>query len=396
MEDNAQRAGEWIRQPGGHRVFIPAKLPPDPPVKIDSELLQLLSQADQAIARLDGITISLPNPDLFVAMYVRREAVNSSAIEGTQSTLQDVLAFELEPGRITLPHDVEEVVNYVRAMNHGLARIESLPLSLRLIREIHEALMQGVRGGNRSPGEFRTTQNWIGPADAGINDAIFVPPPVPEMHMSLNNLELFLHNEQSYPALIHAAIAHAQFETIHPFLDGNGRVGRLLITLLLVQRGVLSRPLLYLSHYLKKHRAEYYDRLTDIRQNGNWERWISFFLRGVIETSGEASQLSRAIIVMKEEHTRLSGLSMNDVRLIDFLFMHPITDIASVQVALGGVTHTTASKSVVKLEELGLLQELTGQQRGRVYRYAPYVEIFNDQPGYLDEVERLITRSNHH
>lgn len=394
MEHDTKRAGKWIQQPGGHRTFLPADLPPDPPIRIETELLQLLSAADQSVARLDGVTITLPNPDLFVAMYVRREAVNSSAIEGTQSTLQDVLSYELEPGKVSLPDDVEEVVNYVRAMNHGLDRLKSFPLSLRLIREIHEELMYGVRGGMRAPGQFRTTQNWIGPADAGLAAALFVPPPVPEMHDSLNNLEVFLHDERSYPPLIHAAIAHAQFETIHPFLDGNGRVGRLLITLLLVQRGVLSKPLLYLSHFLKKHRAEYYDRLTGVRESGNWESWIAFFLRGVIETSREATQLSRAIIAMKEKHTRLPGIGISEVRVIDFLFQQPITTIAHVQVALGGVTHTTASRSVAKLQDAGLLEELTGQRRDRVYRYAPYVEIFNDQPGYYEEVERLITSSD--
>ena len=393
MTNKPSRAGAWIRQSAGNRVFIPADLPPDPPINIDAKLLRLLSDADQSIARLDGVTLTLPNPDLFVAMYVRREAVNSSAIEGTQSTLQDVLSYELEPGKIGIPEDVEEVVNYVRAMNHGLQRIESLPLSLRLIREIHAQLMEGVRGGTRAPGEFRTTQNWIGPANAGIAETTFVPPPVPDMHASLSNLEKFLHDD-SYPALVHAAIAHAQFETIHPFLDGNGRVGRLLITLLLVQHGVLSLPLLYLSHYLKKHRGEYYDRLTGIREGGNWESWIGFFLQGVIETSREASQISRAILAMKDEHTRYPGFSITEVRLIDHLFQHPITTIARVQSALGDVTHTTASRSVARLEQAGLLEEMTGRQRNRVYRYVPYIDIFNDQPGYHDEVERIMTGSD--
>lgn len=392
MESVSNRGGTWrYTQPTGHRVFIPTELPPEPPIKIDAALLNQLSAADQCIARLDGIALTLPNPDLFVAMYVRREAVNSSAIEGTQSTLQDVLSYELDTEKPGIPEDVEEVVNYVRAMNYGLDRLHSLPLSSRLIREIHQQLMEGVRGGTRAPGEFRTIQNWIGPANAGIEDASFVPPPVPEMHRSLNNLEAFLHDEDSYPPLIHAAIAHAQFETIHPFLDGNGRVGRLLITLLLVQRGVLSKPLLYLSHYLKKHRGEYYDRLTGIREDGNWEGWIRFFLRGVIETSVEAAQVSRAILLMKEEHARMSGFGINEVRLIEHLLQHPLTTISRVQSALGEVTHPTASKSVARLEEAGLLEEMTGRKRDRVYKYAPYIEIFNDQPGYRDEVERLIT-----
>lgn len=394
MNRQVKRGGEWIGQSGNQRIFLPTNLPPNPAIRMETELQLLLSAADQAVARLDGIAVTLPNPDLFVAMYVRREAVNSSAIEGTQSTLQDVLAYEMEPGRIAIPDDVADVVNYVRAMNFGLDRLQSLPLSLRLIREIHAELMYGARGDTRAPGEFRTIQNWIGPAGAGIVDATFVPPPVPEMHDSLANLESFLHDTRSYPALIHAAISHAQFETIHPFLDGNGRVGRLLITLLLVQRGVLSRPLLYLSHYLKQHRGEYYDRLTAIREYGDWEGWISFFLNGVIQTSREASQVSRAIIAMKAEHTRLPGLGVNEIRLIDFLFEHPITTIAHVQAAMGNVTHTTASRSVGKLVREGLLEELTGQQRGRVYRYAPFIDVFNDQPGYLDSIERLVTNAD--
>lgn len=393
MARRETRGGTWVLQPSGHRVFLPATLPPDPPIKLDQSLIRHLSEADQAIARLDGMALILPNPDLFVAMYVRREAVNSSAIEGTQSTLQDVLTYELEPGKIGIPEDVEEVVNYVRAMNYGLARIETLPLSLRLIREIHQQLMEGVRGGTRAPGEFRTTQNWIGPANAGIANATFVPPPVPQMHERLSNLEMFLHDENTYPALVHAAIAHAQFETIHPFLDGNGRVGRLLITLLLVQQGVLSRPLLYLSHYLKMHRGEYYDRLTGIREDGNWEAWIRFFLRGVIDTSIEASRVSRAILVLKEEHSRISGFGINEIRLIDYLFQHPVTTIAGVQAALGNVTHPTASKTVSKLESSGLLVEMTGKRRDRVFKYAPYIDIFNDQPGYHEEIERLVTIS---
>ncbi len=394
MESRVGRGGTWVRQSADIRTFIPTTLPPQPSIQMDGSMVRLLSEADQAVARLDGISLTLPNPDLFVAMYVRREAVNSSAIEGTQSTLQDVLSFELEPGKVKLPDDVEEVVNYVRAMNYGLDRLEQLPLSLRLIREIHRELMQGVRGGTRAPGEFRTTQNWIGPAGAGIENASFVPPPITDMDESLRNLEMFLHDEQTFPALIHAAIAHAQFETIHPFLDGNGRVGRLLITLLLMQRGVLSRPLLYLSHYLKRHRGEYYDRLTGIREDGNWESWIAFFLRGVAETSREASQVSRAIVLMKDEHTQSDGFGINEVKLLNYLFQRPITTITDVQHALGDVTHTTASKSVTKLEQAGLLEELTGRTRNRVYRYAPYIELFNDQPGYQQEVERLVTGSN--
>src|SRR6202167_5455629 len=274
------RAGKYVKQLDGYRAFIPAPLPPVPPLEMDRELTRLLSEADHALGRLNGVTSILPNPDLFVSMYVRHEAVLSSQIEGTQSTLVDVLQFEIDANGNEHPKDVEEVVNYVRAMNYGLKRLDELPLSLRLIREIHGKLLEGVRGANRTPGEFRTSQNWIGPANCTLTTATFVPPPPHEMHQALDNLERFLHETTSFPALIHCGLAHAQFETVHPFLDGNGRVGRLLITFLLCQRGVLQRPLLYLSHYLKGRRAEYYDRLMAIRNDGDWEGWLRFFLRG--------------------------------------------------------------------------------------------------------------------
>jgi len=228
MGAGSTRAGRYVAQPSGYRAFLPAPLPPEPPLAFDGELVALLSRADQAVGRLDGLTRTLPNPDLFVAMYVRREAVDSSQIEGTQSTLEDVLVFELDPKLRRRPDDLEEVVNYVRAMNYGLDRLATLPLSLRLIREIHGELLQGTREAESSPGSFRTTQNWIGPGNAPLSRATFVPPPVPEMTAALDNFERFLH-DGSLPALVHCGLAHVQFETIHPFLDGNGRVGRLLI-----------------------------------------------------------------------------------------------------------------------------------------------------------------------
>ncbi len=258
------RAGRYVRQAAGYSAFVPSPLPPDPPIDV-AAISRLLSRADIAVGRLDSVGRTLPDPDLFVAMYVRREAVYSSQIEGTQSTLDDVLAFELEGHGQRVPLDVEEVVNHVAAMNFGLQRLEDLPLSLRLIREIHEVLMHDVRGAERSPGEFRRSQNWIGPAGGTLADAAFVPPAVHEMTEALGDLETFLHEEAIYPPLVHAGLAHAQFETIHPFLDGNGRMGRLLLTFLLVHRRVLQRPLLYLSYYLRRHRGEYYDRLRGHR-----------------------------------------------------------------------------------------------------------------------------------
>jgi Fic family protein len=375
------RAGSFEHQSSGYTAFIPRGLPPEPPLSIDSTLLGLLSLADQALGRLDGLTRTLPNPDLFVAMYVRREAVLSSQIEGTQSTLDDVLAFELDsPGR-ELPADVEEVVNYVRAMNYGLDRLAALPLSLRLIREIHGELMRGVRGGRLYPGEFRTTQNWIGPAGATLTTASFVPPPVDAMHTSLDDLERYLH-VGTEPSIIHAALVHAQFETIHPFVDGNGRVGRLLITLLLCHRGVLHRPLLYLSHFLKGNRDEYYDRLTAVRESGDWEGWLTFFLGGVYATATEAVETARAIVALREGHRErvtACSLGLNGHKLIDLLFERPLVNVNLVKEQLG-VSFVTANKLVEELVSAGLLDETTGRSRNRVFRYGPYLELFRDTP----------------
>jgi Fic family protein len=365
------RAGQYIRQIEGYRAFIPAPLPPDPPPGLDAETINLLSKADRALGRLDGVTSILPNPDLFVAMFVRQEAVLSSQIEGTQSTLEDVLQFELDEKGVDLPKDIGEVVNYVNAMNFGLGRLKDLPLCLRLIREIHGRLLQGVRGGEKTPGDFRRTQNWIGPAGCTLATASFVPPPVHEMHPALDNLERFLQDTESFPVLIHCALAHAQFETIHPFIDGNGRVGRLLITFLLCQREILHRPLLYLSFYLKAHRAEYYDRLTAIRQSGDWEGWIKFFLRGVFEVSQAATDTARKILVLREEHR----LRVKHQALLDYLFEQPLVSIHMVQQRLG-CGFPTASKYVEQFAEEGILRETTGFQRNRRYRYDPYLTLF--------------------
>jgi Fic family protein len=387
MSNASERAGRFVRQSSGYRAFIPADLPPDPPVAFDEVTLSLLSQADQAIGRLDGASQMLPNPDLFVAMYIRREAVDSSAIEGTQSTLQDVLAFELDPTSMDLPDDVEEVVNYVRAMNYGLSRLSTLPLSLRLIREIHGELLQGVRGENRAPGDFRATQNWIGASGASLNTATFVPPPVSEMRDALANLERFLHGRGSMPALVHCAISHAQFETIHPFLDGNGRVGRLLISFLLVHEGVQHRPLLYLSHYLKKWRAGYYDRLMAVRTAGNWEGWIRFFLQGVLETANEATRTAQKIIRLREQHREMLmgvGMGANEFRVLEALYERPLVNTALVARILGK-SEVTAGKAISRLESLGLLEEITGKERYRVYRYSPYWRMFNDHDDQIDD-----------
>ena len=373
------RTGRYIKQVEGYRAFIPAPLPPQPPIAMDAELSRLLSEADHALGRLDGVTSILPNPDLFVSMYVRHEAVLSSQIEGTQSTLEDVLQFEMDAKGQEHPRDVEEVVNYVRSMNYGLKRLDSLPLSLRLIREIHEKLLQGVRGANRTPGEFRRSQNWIGPANCTLATATFVPPPMHDMQEALANLEKFLHDEKTYPTLIQCGLAHAQFETIHPFLDGNGRVGRLLITFLLCQRGILKFPLLYLSHYLKFHRAEYYDRLMAIRNDGNWEAWLKFFLKGVGEVSRSATETARKILELRQKHQALirdkASNQTNAALLLDYLFEQPIVNVRLVEEHVK-CAFVTADKLVKQFEQLGIVKEVTGGQRNRRYEYSPYLALF--------------------
>ena len=380
IEQALRRGGCFIHQPTGYRAFIPAPLPPEPQVALDPSLLSLLSEADHALGQLDGVASILPNPDLFVAMYVREEAVISSQIEGTQSTLEDVLQYEMDRDSHQQPRDVVEVVNYVRAMNHGLERLKEFPLSLRLIREIHRELLEGVRGQNREPGEFRKTQNWIGPTGCTPVDAVFVPPPPHEMNEALGNFEKFLHMESPLPALIHCGLAHAQFETIHPFLDGNGRVGRLLITFLLCHREILSRPLLYLSHHFKRHRTEYYDRLMAIRTSGDWEGWIGFFLTGVRDVSREAVNRSRAILHLRDEHMNRIQASLglataNGFRLLDLLFRTPWVTTAQVQEYLQ-CTFPTANQMITKLERLGILQEVTGGKRNRQFVYTDYLSLF--------------------
>jgi Fic family protein len=379
VPSNEHRAGRYVSQPTGYRAFIPARLPPDPPVALDGELLGLLSQADISLGRLDGVVKVIPDPDFFVGMYVRREAVLSSQIEGTQSTLEDLLEVELEPDIQPRRGDVADIVNYVAAMNYGLSRLEALPLSLRLIREIHAKLLHDGRGSRATPGEFRRSQNWIGPKGAPLAQATFVPPPVHEMTGALNEFEQYLHSEQESPLLIRAGLAHAQFETIHPFLDGNGRVGRLLITFLLVHEGALRAPLLYLSHYLKLHRAEYYDRLMAVRLRGDWEGWLRFFLRGVAETAVQAIDTAERIFELRERNRAvvLDALGANGLKLLSMLFKSPLVNVNAVSRGLD-VSFPTANRLVARFEELALLREVTGQRRLRLFRYEPYIELFDD------------------
>lgn len=386
---SAYRAGRYQRQPYGYRAFIPAPLPPEPPIQIQGELLAQLSRADRALGRLDGSIQILPHPDLFVFMYVRKEAVLSSQIEGTQSSLNDLLAAEAEILSPEQPKDVKEVVNYVRAMNYGLDRLRELPLSVRLIREIHEKLLVGVRGSQLTPGELRRTQNWIGPGGCTLAEATFVPPPAAEVPQALGDLEKFLHTPCELPALIQIGLAHAQFETIHPFLDGNGRVGRLLITFLLCQREILIKPVLYLSHFFKRHRAEYYERLQNIRDQDDWEEWLIFFLRGVAEVSNEATDTARRILELREEHraaitTHLGRAAGNGHRVLENLYQRPIIAISQVQ-ELTGTTYQAANQLVSRFAELDIVKEITGNRRNRLFRYEPYIQVFTENESELVE-----------
>lgn len=380
-----RRAGSYQKQLGGYRAFVPAPLPPTPPVRLVGPLQSLLSQADLALGRLDGSIQILPNPDLFMFMYVRKEAVLSSQIEGTQSSLQDLLAAEAQLFTPEVPKDVDEVINYVAAMNHGLRRLSDLPISVRLIREIHEKLLAGVRGHHLTPGELRISQNWIGPAGCSLNGATFVPPPPDVVPQSLGDLESFLHAQDDLPILIRIGLAHAQFETIHPFLDGNGRVGRLLITFLLMNSGVLHKPVLYLSYFLKQHRSRYYELLQATRDHGAWEEWLAFFLQGVCEVSAQASETARRILRLRESDRtliaeRIGRAAGSGHRVLEHLYARPIVSVNEVR-DLIGFTYTAANQLVDRLVEIGLLEEMTGQARHRRFRYAAYIGLFDDTDG---------------
>lgn len=377
----ANRAGFFMNSAVGYKSFVPAKLPPNPPIQYDDELRGLLSLADRKLGRLDGVTQILPNPELFVAMYVKKEAVLSSQIEGTQASFVDVLSTEYNQADDQRHDDVKEVINYVDAMNWGLEQLSSFPLSLRLIRNIHARLIHNTRGANKNPGEFRASQNWIGPAGCTLNTATFVPPTVPDMNVALGDLELFIHQEDFIPALVKIALIHAQFETIHPFLDGNGRMGRLLITFWLCQQNILTKPLLYLSFYFKKNRAEYYDRLMAVRKNGDWENWIKFFLRGIAEVSDEATESARAILKIKEDATNAlyqkDGTNSNYQRLLNYLFEQPFIKRSDVEQYLN-VSNPTAGSILDVFCQMNILVDCTPDKaRNKMYAFGKYLDILN-------------------
>jgi Fic family protein len=365
------------------RAFIPPPLPPDPPLQME-RLQKLLEQANQALGRLDGLASALPNLSLLIYANVRKEAVLSSQIEGTQSSLSDLMLFENDEAPGVPLHDVQEVSNYAAALSHGMERMRGgFPLSLRLLREMHEILLSKGRGQDKMPGEFRTSQNWIGGTRPG--NAAFVPPP-PELVMEcMGQLELFLHDDVAgMPVLIKAGLAHVQFETIHPFLDGNGRLGRLLITFLLCAEGVMRAPILYLSLYFKRHRAAYYELLDRVRAREDWESWLDFFLRGVKETSDEAAEAARRIAALFDEHRRrIEGLgrpAASALRVFEMLQRNPILSIP-VLAQQSGLSGPTVAKSLEHLGRIGIVREITGRERHRLFVYDRYLEILNEGMG---------------
>jgi len=373
------RAGTYMNQPTGYVAFIPDDLPPKPEISYDEKLLKLLSDADRALGRLDGAVDNVPAPELFVFMFVRTEAVLSSQIEGTQATLLDVLKHEAKPQTAKPTGDTKEVLNYIKAMNYGLARLEEFPVSLRLIREIHEILMTDVRGGQHNPGEFRRSQNWVGPPGSTLSTAAYIPPPVHEMNIALNSLESYLHDTAEVPILIKVGLAHAQFESIHPFLDGNGRIGRLLITFLLCEKAVLKRPLLYLSNFFVRTRQEYYDRLQAIRDMGDWEGWLKYFLRGVSDVARDATSTARSIGDLRENHRQLIevnlGRAASGHALLRTLYLKPIITVGDAKQATE-LSYSNANNLVSRFCELGILEEISGQKRNRQFAYDPYLKLF--------------------
>ncbi len=373
-------AGERVRS------FVPPPLPPIPPIDVLG-LLDRLSRAERALGRLDGITILLPRHELFLYMYVRKEAVLSSQIEGTQSTLSDLLRFETEAQKGQPIDDIREVSNYVDAMMYGLDRLKQLPLSLRLVREMHARLLKSGRGGTKDPGEFRRSQNWIGGTRPG--NALYVPPPVMELDSCLASLENFMHEEQSrLPALIKAGLLHVQFESIHPFLDGNGRIGRLLVTLYLCVQGVLREPLLYLSLYLKTRRADYYRLLQEVRERGSWEAWLEFFLEGVEVTANQAFEAATRIVeLFKRDRERITAQSEragSALRAHELFQVQPYLT-SNQLVDRTGLTSPTVNSALADLERLGIVKEVTGRKRGRVFAYRSYLSILNEGTTPLQE-----------
>ena len=384
------RAGTFVEvtaDGGSYRAFRPKPLPPDPPLAVDVDIQRLLDRANQALGRLDGITLLLPDPDTFIYTYIRKEAVLSTQIEGTQSSLSDLLLFEHDLTPQVPIHDVQETTNYIAALDLGLERMrQGMPISLRVIKEVHSRLLLSTRGGETGSGEFRRIQNWLGGASPAT--ARYVPPPASEVPVAMGELEKFLHGDPvSTPLLIRAALAHAQFETIHPFLDGNGRLGRLLITLLLCSETadgedrVLSRPLLYLSLHLKRNRDSYYERLQAVRTDGDWEGWLRFFLEGVVSVAGLATETTKRIVQLIERDRQklheLGRAAGSSLLIFDHVVKSVVMRIPETAHLLP-ISEPTVASSVRHLERLDILEEITGRSRNKIYAYREYLGILSE------------------
>jgi len=372
-----ERAGYYQTQPTSYKAFIPQNLPPQPALVIGDCLKKLLVLAEQKLAELNGIGFSLPNPDLFIMMAIRKEALLSSQIEGTQATMIDVLTYETW-AEVDNLDDVQEVVNYIKALHHGIARLDKLSLCMRIIKECHEILLNSVRGQEKTPGEFRKSQNWIGQS---LKNAIFVPPPHTQVPEMIGSLEKFINQEDSLPLLIKSALIHYQFETIHPFLDGNGRIGRLLIDLFIHWKGLLHKPLIYTSLFFKQNRQEYFDRLMMIRTSGNFEQWVEFFVKSMLWSAEHAIEKIKQILLLqerlKQKILKEKKASLRSIQLLDILFTSPLTTINDIAEKLD-ISFQAASEQAKLLLGLGILEELTGQKRSRRFAFAPYLKIVEE------------------
>lgn len=373
-----ERAGHYRTNLSGdmtYKSFMPSRLPPNPELKIDDEMISLLTKANGSISTLETISNRIPNKLLFTAMYVRKEALLSSQIEGTQATLEDILDPTID---VNTNRDVEDVVNYINAANYAIKRLDILPLCNRLIREAHLILMKGLRGQNKSPGEFRISQNWIGGYGATIRNAHYVPPCPQDMIQAMSDLEKYMNDEDETNILIRAALIHYQFETIHPFLDGNGRVGRLLIMLFLIDKKILTTPALYISYFLKKYQSEYYSRLSEVRIKGNFEQWVKFFLRAINESAQDAVQTIDELSNLHNKNAasiqKLGRVRINTMRVFEYLEAHPIIDINKTSTALN-LSFNTTSKAIKRLIDLGILVSTKNTSRNRIFAYREYLDI---------------------
>lgn len=372
------RAGMYVDNldgEAGYQSFRPNPLPPIPEIKMDEEIVRLLIEANKQLVKLDMASQFISNADLFISIYVRKEALISSQIEGTQCTLDDVLDPEVE---MNANLDVSDVINYVKATQYALKRLDKLPLCCRLIREIHEVLMEGARGQDKCPGEFRHSQNWIGSANCSLKEARYIPPNVEDMQNAMSDLEKYINENVEYDSLIRAALIHYQFETIHPFLDGNGRIGRLLILLYLMEQGLLAKPVIYISYFLKKNQVEYYDRISEVRRSGNYEQWVRFFLEAVSKAASDSLETIQKLSLLHDnniEKLPKTTRAKDNLRAVfDYIEQYPIIEIKRTAQELD-ISYNTVATAVKKLMELGILQETTNAARNRVFAYGDYLEI---------------------